>query len=369
MTARPASSGVSMDVLSVLRLLTRHWRVTGPAALLTVLLVGAAFRSSSPTYEATGSIVLLPPPEAPDVQPSSQPVPPPTVGQNPFARYGDLSVVADILARVLDSDSRQAEFESQGVTGYDVVVNRLQRGPVVDVTGLGPNPEAAIRSTEIVLKEVNAVLSDLQEAEGADPNYFIHGASVELPSTATTMYGSTVRTAIAAFAVGALGTLGLAVLAEVIARRRDARPTVAADPAMPDAASNGSRKTGWAAILPALRSMRGEPAEQERSTQEWSTQGSHEPGRQAPARPEPAEQVRSTQEPAHDEPAEQETAQPAWSKQERSTQEPARRTTTQQERSERESTWNKVARTLRQEPSSESPAGNGHMRPTTDQSS
>ena len=152
MTARPASSGVSMDVVSVLRLLTRHWRVTVPAALLTVLLIGAAFRSSSPTYEATGSIVLLPPPEAPDVQPSSEPAPPPTVGQNPFARYGDLSVVADILARVLDSDSRQAEFESQGVTGYDVVVNRFQRGPVIDVTGLGPNPEAAIRSTEIVLE-------------------------------------------------------------------------------------------------------------------------------------------------------------------------------------------------------------------------
>jgi hypothetical protein len=355
MTARPAPSGVSMDVLSVLRLLTRHWRVTGPAALLTVLLVGAALRSSSPTYEATGSIVLLPPPEAPDVQPSSQPVPPPTVGQNPFARYGDLSVVADILARVLDSDSRQAKFESQGVTGYDVVVNRLQRGPVVDVTGLGPNPEAAIRSTEIVLKEVNAVLSDLQEAEGADPNYFIHSASVELPSTATPMYGSTLRTAIAALAVGALGTLGLAVLAEVIARRREARPTAAADPAMPDAASNGSSKTAWAEILPALRSMRGEPAEQERSTQERSQDGSHEPARWEAAEQEAAEQERSTQKRS------QERSTQEAAEQERSTQEAA-----EQERSTEERSRKKAARTFRQEASSESPAGNGHRRPTTD---
>jgi hypothetical protein len=352
MTARPASSGVSMDVLSVLRLLTRHWRVTVPAALLTVLLVGAAFRSSSPTYEATGSIVLLPPPEAPDVQPSSEPVPPATVGQNPFARYGDLSVVADILARVLDSDSRQADFESQGVTGYEVVVNRFQRGPVVDVTGQGPNPDAAIRSTEIVLQEVNAVLSDLQEAEGADPNYFIHGASVELPSTATPMYGSTVRTAIAALAVGALGTLGLAVLAEVIAGRREARPTAAADPAMSDAASNGSRKTGWAGILPALRLMGGEAAEQERSTQERS---------QEPPTQERSTQERSTQERSTQERSTQERSQ------ERS-QEPARRKTTQQERPRQESAWKKAARTFRQEPSSESPAGNGQRRPTTDRS-
>jgi hypothetical protein len=146
---------------------------------------------------------------------------------------------------------------------------------------------------------------------------------VELPSTATAMYGSTVRTAIAALAVGALGTLGLAVLAEVITRRREARPTAAADPAMSDAASNGSRKTGWAGILPALRLMGGEAAEQERSTQERS--------------------------------------------QERS-QEPARRKTTQLELSRQESAWKKAARTFRGEPSSESPAGNGHRRPTTHRS-
>jgi hypothetical protein len=367
MTARPASSGVTMDVLSVLRLLTRHWRVTAPAALLTVLLIGAAFRSSSPTYESTGSIVLLPPPEAPDLEAAAEPAPPPTVGQNPFARYGDLSVVADILARVLDSDSRQAEFESEGVTGYEVVANRLQRGPVVEVTGQGPNPEAAMRSTEIVLNEVNAVLSELQEAEGADPDYFIHGASVDLPSTATAMYGSTVRTAIAALAVGALGTLGLAVLAEVIARRRAARPTVVADPVMSDAASlgtdtgtsNGSRKTGWAGILPGLRLMRGAPAQQE--------PGQKEPGQQEPAQPEGSKQESARQEPGQPEGSKQESArqepgQPAWSK-----QESALRKTVQQDRSKQEAAWT-GAQTFRQEPPSELPADNGHRRPTTDRS-
>src|SRR5262245_41632805 len=211
--SRPISKseprGISMDVLSILRLLVRRWRVTAPAALFTFLLLVAALLSSSPTYEATASIVLLPPPDAPDVNASSAPAPSPAVGQNPFARYGDLSVVADILARVMDSDSKQAEFESQGVTGYEVVVNRLQRGPVVEVTGQGPNAGAAIRSTEIVQANVEDVLVELQQAEDADPAYFIKGAPLEPPSTATAMYGSTLRTAIAALAVGALATLGL----------------------------------------------------------------------------------------------------------------------------------------------------------------
>jgi hypothetical protein len=306
-----------MDVLSILRLLTRHWRVTAPAALITVLLIGVALRSSSPMYEATGSVVLLPPPEAPDVSATGGSAPAPEVGQNPFARYGDLSVVADILARVLGGESSRDEFESLGVTGYEVVVNKFQRGPVVDVTGQGPNAEAAIRSAEIVLKEVDVVLSGLQQAEHADPDYFIRSASVERPSTATTMYGSTVRTAIAALAVGALGTLSLAVLAEAITRRREARPTAAAgsdtsgaaNPGTDAGVSNGSRRAGWSGILSTKRFMRGEPAQQH--------------------------------------PAQQKSARQVGSK--------------------RQSAWQKVSQqNTAEEPSGESPSENGNRRPTTD---
>ena len=352
-----------MDVLSLLRLLVRHWRVTAPAALLTIVGVGVALQVSSPTYEATGSVVLLSPPEAPDLNASAGSVTVPEVGQNPFARYGDLSVVADILARSMASDSKRAEFESQGVTGYEVVVNRFQRGPVVDVTGQGPNPEAAIRSTEIVLAEVDAVLAELQTAEGADPDYFIKSASLEPPSTATAMYGSTVRTAIAAFAVGVMGTLGLAVLAEAIGRRRAARPTAAAGPAMSDAASpdteggasNGSRQPGWSAILPALRLARGEPSQQTAPQQEPTWQnGQHEPSQKEPTwqigQQEPSQQGSASKKRARQEPPQQ---QPAWQK------------TFQQEPPKQEAAWRKRAR---QKSSSEVQADNGHRRPKTDQS-
>jgi hypothetical protein len=302
-----------MDVLSLLRLLGRHWRITAPAALLTVLGVGVALQSSSPMYEATGSIVLLSPPEPPEFNDLPESAPPPEVGQNPFTRYGDLSVVADILARIMDSDSSRDEFESEGVTGYEVVVNRFQRGPVVDVTGQGPNPEAATHSTEVVLAEVDTVLTELQQAQGADPDYFIESAPLDPPSTATAMYGSTVRAVIATLAVGALATLGLAALAEALARRRTVRPT-AAGPVPSDApssgseglASDGSPKGGWSEILSGLRLARQEPLKQ-----------------------------RSAWRPAQQEPLKQE---PAWQK------------------------------TFDQEPSSEFPADNGHRRPTTDRS-
>lgn len=213
-------SGVSLDVVSLVRLVARRWRVTVPAMVLTLAGLGFVLQQASPVYEATGSIVLLSPPEPPDPAAVPGAPPAPAVGQSPFARYGDLAVVADILARTIDGDARRDEFEAQGITDYEVVANRIERGPVVEVTGAGATPEAAATSTEAVLAKVDAVLVEIQAAEGADPTYFVRSTSLEPPSTATAVYGSTVRAAVGALAVGGLITLALAVLAEALAHRR-----------------------------------------------------------------------------------------------------------------------------------------------------
>jgi capsular polysaccharide biosynthesis protein len=237
--------GVSMDVLSLMRLLSRHWRVTAPAVLLTVLALVAAFRVSSPTYKATGSIVLINPREAPEVDQVPQQS---SAGQNPFTRYGDVAIVTDILARIMNSDSKRSELLSQGVTEYDVVANAFQHDPVFEVTGHGSTSDAAIRSTGVVLEEADSVLEELQHAQGADPDYFINSAPLAPPSTAAVVYSSTMRAAIATLVVGGLCTLALAVLAEVIAKRRALRKVSALGPIGADGAhevveavgSNGS---------------------------------------------------------------------------------------------------------------------------------
>jgi hypothetical protein len=407
-------SGVSMDVLSLLRLLGRHWRVTVPAAVLTVLGLIAALQFSSPTYEATGSILLLSPPEPPEVNELPEGTPAPVVG--PFARYGDLAVVSDILARVMDSDSKRAEFESQGVTGYDVAANRLERGPVVEVTGQGPNPDVAIQSTEIVLEEVEAVLLDLQQdEEGADPQYFVTSTPLEPPSTATAMYGSTVRVAIGALAVGAVCTFGLAVLAEALARRRTDGPNATAGPVLSDsasqgteaAASNGSRKAGWSGILPALRSARREPSPPESEppgpsrrgpsrrgsssqesepagpSQQGQSQRESEPPGQSQqgtsqrqsARREPAWLKPVPPEPPKQEPARRMPLQPKPAQQEREQQNQPTQQSTRQKPSKQEPAWEKTFQpeplkpeSAVYEPSNEFPTDNGHRRPTTDRS-
>jgi hypothetical protein len=209
-----------MDVLSLLRLLGRHWRVTAPAALLTLVGLVAAFNVSAPTYNATGSIVLLNPRDAPDLEDDPAAQAASEIGQNPFTRYGDIAVVTDILTRKMNSDSKREELAKHGVGGYSIVVSPFDRDPVFEVTGEGPDGATAMRSTDIVLDEATKVLFDLQVEQGADPEYLISSAPLEAPSTATAMYGSTMRAAIAVLAVGVLATLGLAVLAEIVGQRR-----------------------------------------------------------------------------------------------------------------------------------------------------
>jgi hypothetical protein len=245
------ASRVSMDLMSLVRLMVRHWRVTGPAAAATLALVVAAFVTSSPTYSASASVALYSPPEAPDA--ADTPGADPSAGQNPFARYGDLSVVADIVARRMDSDAERAALEAQGVTGYEVVANRLQRGPLIEVTGTGPNPAVAISSAEAVVAEFDSVLSEMQKAEGADPEYFITSGPIEPPEKAVAQVGSTLRTAIAALVVGGLGTIGFAVAAEAFTRRRAVGASAATVPrSTPDIAAGPAGEPKHDQLHPSL---------------------------------------------------------------------------------------------------------------------
>jgi hypothetical protein len=216
-----------MDVLSLLRLLTRHWRVTLPAALLTLVGIGAAFKVSSPTYRATGSIVLLAPPEAPtvDVDPRV------AAGQNAYARsFDDLSIMADVLSRIMTNDSTRTDLLDQGVTKYEVTANRFSRGPVIEVTGESTSSAGAVGSTQAVLDEMDKVLVQLQEQDAnADPTYFITSDPLQSPTTAAPLYSSTVRAAMAALVVGGLGTLGLAIFAETAVPRIKAWRTGSTD--------------------------------------------------------------------------------------------------------------------------------------------
>ncbi|MGH9119360.1 MAG: hypothetical protein ACRD0A_16260 [Acidimicrobiales bacterium] len=236
---------VSMDLVSLARLFVRRWWVTLPLLALTLVGVVAAATLSPPVYRSSGSIVLLNPPAAPDpntLSPSS----PVINAENPYARFNDLSVMVDIVARVMSSDSAEARLRELGVDDYEVAGNQtFSSGPLIEVTADAPSAEAAIRSAELVLAEVQVVLEDRQLSRGTDPRYLISFDTIEAPSRTTTVLGSTLRMAIAVLAIGGLFTFGLAMLADVVLGRRAARAAKRSStgPKSPSPGSAASRAT------------------------------------------------------------------------------------------------------------------------------
>lgn len=204
-------------------MLSRHRLVVAVAAGLSALLLVAVVIVSPPTYRASAAVVLLNPPAVPVASVNGPPVPPKV--QNPYVQFGDLSVVVDILVRVINSDEVVASLKARGLDGqFEIAANRdFYRGPIVDVAAESSTEEGALRDTRLVVKEVQDQLETLQTSQGTDPDYFIKTGTVVGADRATKVFSGTLRLLIAVGGFGALLTVGSGLLADFVSRRRSSR--------------------------------------------------------------------------------------------------------------------------------------------------
>jgi len=244
------TSGLSMDIVSVLRMVVRHWRVTVPAVLLTIAGVVGAVVLSPPVYQTSGSLVLLNPP-APPV--ATDPADTAAVNANPYLRFNDLSIVADVIGRTMSGAAMANTLEERGIDDYEVTGSTdFSRGPIIEAIAREPTPEESIQSSQVVLEEIETVLAERQLSQGADPAYLITADQIEVPSEATALYGSTIRSVIAVLVLGGICVLGLAILVEAISARRAARRANADGTGVPSRADGDSeRSPDWATGAPA----------------------------------------------------------------------------------------------------------------------
>ena len=234
-----------MDLFTTIRILLRRWYVVLPALLLTA--GGAAFtmKTVSPSYEATGAVVLLGPATA-GAPVAGEPTPPPV---NPYLEFGGaLETTGEILSRSLMSESTVERLAKQGATAtYEVGTGSEGGSPIVNVIATGPDETAAKRTVSIVIAEVRNELERRQEAAGAPASQFIRVEDVTVPTNAARMAGSTLRAVAAVMALGLALSFGLGFMAEAIAVRRAGGPPTG--PGAP-AASVPERTPAPAPVLP-----------------------------------------------------------------------------------------------------------------------
>ncbi len=173
-------------------------------------------------YDATSTVLLVPP------TPRSVPTVPVEQTDNPYFRLNDLSVVVDIIKRVMLSAEIDELVRAEGLAGdYLVAANTdFYRGPIIDMVVETDDPGAAIDGVKILLVEQARVLDDLQAVEGTDPAYRITTQIVIAPAEATRVLSSTLRRGLAAAILAGGFVLACLLIADLVRSMRSRRSGV-----------------------------------------------------------------------------------------------------------------------------------------------
>jgi hypothetical protein len=203
---------------SLLGILWRHRVVVAVGLALVVGLLIVTAVTTPPVYRATSSMVLLNPPSPPADKVKDAD---PTI-QNPIAAYNDLSIVTDILQRIVTSDAVGQDLIHRGLVGtFTVTTNGdFSRGPVIILTAEGPTRAAPLNTLTMLQDEINKQLVALQTGHGTDPTFFISSQTVVNASRSTVVFSATLRRLIEFGALGVLAVLASAGAAELISSRR-----------------------------------------------------------------------------------------------------------------------------------------------------
>lgn len=139
----------------VLRSLLRRWYLTVVGLILAAGLGAVAAYLVPPTYEATGSVVLLPPKST--VEP----------GGNPYLQLVGLGQTVDVVSRAMMAQSAAATVKAAHPSAtYTVAPDPLTSGPLLLVTVTDKSPEGAVGTLSDVMARLPAELASIQKALG-----------------------------------------------------------------------------------------------------------------------------------------------------------------------------------------------------------
>ena len=200
--------------------------VTIPVIVLTLLGLFYVLEIKPPTYQSTGSILLVDPPGPPTAQ---QIAANPSLGKistaNPYVSYGNLNFVADVVINIVDSPSVQQSLVQAGADPRYAVALAVELGnpPIIQVTGVASNGSEAIRTAQLVVGAVEQHLIQIQQNQNVNNRYMITGQEFAKPEIATKSVSGKLRTMITFLALGLVVLLVAVSIMEALAKRRRGR--------------------------------------------------------------------------------------------------------------------------------------------------
>ena len=216
-----------MNLLLIAQKIWRYRLATVP--ILVFVLMGAFYVVviKGPVYEATSSYILVnPPPPPTDEQIARDPSLAEIDADNPYTRYSDQSVVVQVLSAQLSSESAQSDLAKQGADPRYTVAASAKFGltaPIVEITGTGSSPEAAVATATVVGAAVKHELNRMQDERGVASDYRITTEPVVLPQDARLKASGQLRTLIGIFALGCVLLFVVVSVADALNELRTGR--------------------------------------------------------------------------------------------------------------------------------------------------
>jgi hypothetical protein len=219
-----------MDLLSIFRAVWRCKVATIPVILLTMLGAVYIVKVKPPVYEAQSTLLMLAPAGPPT---SSQIAADPKLkkqnANNPYNNYGSLSVIADSVIQIVTSGASQPALLRQGASPQYLLSlsTDYSNPPIITITGIGPSPQEAILTANVVTHAAASELYKLQKANGTGPAYMVKPVQLVKPTTATLSSSSKFRSLIAVLGLGAILLFIAVSVTDAVAKRRKDDPVVA----------------------------------------------------------------------------------------------------------------------------------------------
>ena len=209
-----------MDLLTIIGKIWRHKLVTLPVILLTIVAAGYVVAVKKPVYEAKSSFVLLNPPAAPTAEDIARD---PELGRikpdNPYTRFGDQSVIIQVLASTMSGDQARHALVKAGADERYTVAPSAEFGyssPIVQVTAIGWTADIAMKSANLVRDAATRELDRMQSAQGVDKRYRIKALEVDAPDQAELQASGQLRMLVGMLVLGAVGLFMVVSIADAL---------------------------------------------------------------------------------------------------------------------------------------------------------
>lgn len=215
-----------MDPLSVLKTMWRYKWVSMPMVLLTALACAYGLLWAPGTYESKATFALAMPQVPTELEIEEDPQLAEVNMDNPYLRWRDTSLLAQVVIARAHSDEVGDRLEAQGLDAeYELVPPDGTGSGMMNLTVTADDPETASSAAAFLSEEFDRIMREVQKINGADDSYLIASIPVSGPSVPDEVFASRLRSTAVLGAGGVILLLGAVSLAQSIDRSRRARRT------------------------------------------------------------------------------------------------------------------------------------------------